>query len=466
MLLSKAAPTAILTPPGTTPAQPPSPTSIPTLQPTSPMPLEEALSSSGPWIIFFSGEGTWADGIWALNRDGSGLVRLVEDLVLMPHDLKASISPIGGHLAFITAADRQYRSLELKLMKMPEGQITSITRLSSPAIEPKSESEATQNLPAPLAAITQKPSLAWSPDGRQLALVGALETDSSDLYLYSVEDGQITHLTIETHQAVQPSWSPDGKYLLYFEVDEHILTAYIVNTENGEAAKLYGPLPSGNEVLLGWNSEDSFSVCSLTAGGSHHDQGEKRNLRQVDIRTRTEKLLWEASFSDAALEPGSSNAILLLAESSGLPGGIYHLDTTSGTSWRIVEDRAFDVVWSEEAGLFFVMGENGILAISPWGDFVDLDVPETASGYPVFASEARTLLWKGAGLWIGSLSSSIDNPPQQVYDKPVEAAAITPDAEVIFFFGEEGLFTAHAPEYRAILLQAGLAGDPFGWVWP
>ncbi len=427
------------------------------------MPITETLSQEGPWLIFFTGEGMWADAIWSLNSDGSGLTILVEGLILMPHDPKASISPNGGYLAFITARDRQYRGLELKLLKMPEGQVTSLTSLSSAAIESELGADPAQTPPKSLLAITQKTNLAWSPEGRRLAFVGAQEATSSDIYLYSIEEDRITHLTDEPHDAFQPSWSPDGKYLLYFEAEERAMTARTVQVENGKVTNLYDLVPSSDEVVLGWSSENIFTVCTESAGDEIHYRGENVNLRQVDIQTRTVTSLWEEPFTDAALEPGSTNVILFI---EGDGGGIYHLDTENGTSWRIVEDEAYDLIWSEEAGLFFAVVEFGILAINSQGDFIDLDMPESASAYPVIASEVSTLLWKGSGLWIGSLTNSIDNPPQQIYDKPTDTATITPDAKHIFFFSEEGLLVAHSPDYKPVLLQAVLVGHQFGWIQP
>ncbi len=241
------------------------------------------------------------------------------------------------------------------------------------------------------------------------------------------------------------------------------MTARTVQVENGKVTNLYDLVPSSNEVVLGWSSEDIFTVYTESTGDETHYQGAKVNLRQVDIRTRTVTSLWEEPFTDAALEPASTNVILLI---EGDGGGIYQLDTENGTSWRIVEDEAFDLIWSEEAGLFFAVVDSGILAINSQGDFIDLNMPESASTYPVIASEVRTLLWKGSGLWIGSLTNSIDNPPQQIYDKPTDAVTISPDAKHIFFFSEEGLLVAHSPDYKPVLLQAGLVGHQFGWIQP
>ncbi|HKZ24582.1 MAG TPA: hypothetical protein VJ398_02195, partial [Acidimicrobiia bacterium] len=61
-------------------------------------------------------------------------------------------------------------------------------------------------------------SMAWSPDGRQLAFMGLMEGPTADLYLYSLEDGQIRWLSSGPAHAIRPSWSPDGDYIVHHGV--------------------------------------------------------------------------------------------------------------------------------------------------------------------------------------------------------------------------------------------------------
>ena len=56
--------------------------------------------------------------------------------------------------------------------------------------------------------------LAWSPDGEKIVLSGLAE-GRHDLYAYYPETGAVERLTFDVYSEMQPSWSPDGKYLVY-----------------------------------------------------------------------------------------------------------------------------------------------------------------------------------------------------------------------------------------------------------
>lgn len=56
--------------------------------------------------------------------------------------------------------------------------------------------------------------LAWSPDGEKIVLSGLAE-GRHDLYAYYPETGAVERLTFDVYSELQPSWSPDGKYLVY-----------------------------------------------------------------------------------------------------------------------------------------------------------------------------------------------------------------------------------------------------------
>jgi hypothetical protein len=55
---------------------------------------------------------------------------------------------------------------------------------------------------------------AWSPDGRYIAFSG-LAGGISNLYLHDLETGETQQLTTGRNAAIQPSWSPDGSTLVF-----------------------------------------------------------------------------------------------------------------------------------------------------------------------------------------------------------------------------------------------------------
>jgi hypothetical protein len=436
-----------------------------TLTPT--LVADASLSQDGPWWVFFPGEGIWADGIWAVNADGSGLTQLTDQPLIVPRDLSAAVAPTGGLVAYLTATDSQLRGLTLKLLKLPEGEIRTLTLLSSPDTEPEPGADPALRPPEPLVAIADEVSLAWSPDGQQLAFMAAFEGPSSDLYVYAVEDGSLTRLTDGPSEGIRPSWSPDGKVIVHMGVETlgsgagyTMLGVWAARADGSDVKSLYDPSASSGETIVGWLSNDTFLIytTSMSRGGV-------TNLRAVNVESGDVHVLWEGLLNDVALDPKSGVLLLAVGPNTGEPEGLYSVHPDDGSGWRIVEDNASEVTWSDEAGLFFALTEHGVLAISPQGDYVDVAVPPGYSGFPVVAHGTRDLAWTGSGLWIGSTLSDIDNPPRQVFPRPVVGAAWGPEGGQLLFFGEEGLYAAQRPDFDPVTVAEGLSTGSAVWVF-
>ncbi|MGL6067641.1 MAG: TolB family protein, partial [Sediminibacterium sp.] len=54
----------------------------------------------------------------------------------------------------------------------------------------------------------------WSPDGKQIAFVRAVN-NKSQIFILSLEGGEPTQLTNFKYGASAPKWSPDGKQILF-----------------------------------------------------------------------------------------------------------------------------------------------------------------------------------------------------------------------------------------------------------
>ena len=55
---------------------------------------------------------------------------------------------------------------------------------------------------------------AWSPDGHSIVVTGLVD-GQSDLYLYHLKTGQVQQLTNDRYADLQPSFSPDGKWIAF-----------------------------------------------------------------------------------------------------------------------------------------------------------------------------------------------------------------------------------------------------------
>jgi hypothetical protein len=298
--------------------------------------------------------------------------------------------------------------------------------------------------------------------------MGAFEGPSSDLYTYNADSKDITRLTDGPSESIRPSWSPDGEYILHFGVETlgsgagySMTGVWAARSDDSGVETLYDASTSADEVSLGWPTDDVFVVFTVNMG-----LGSPVNLRTVNVETGDVSVLWEGLFTDAALDPSSGNLLLAAGPASDESPGLYIVPTNGTPAWRIVEDEASRITWSPEAQLFFATTMNGILAVSPQGDFIDLAVPPSYAEFPAAAPSSADLAYVGSGLWVGSLLSSIDSPPQQVYSGNTHKAVWSPDGQHIIFFGEEGVFVAQGPAFEPVLIAEGLVSYNAVWVWP
>ncbi|NIM96411.1 MAG: hypothetical protein GTO18_22150 [Anaerolineales bacterium] len=466
-----------IAPPTEAPAEP---TSVPTLPPEiteTPLPAQiptpdpnTPLSEEGPWWVF-----SREDVLWIVNPDGSGLRKLTEGQDIITR-LGDGLALQGGHLAYITGNERVY-GLTLNLLSLPSGETRVITPLTSPETEPDIENPTFDESFEAASAVTFQKSIDWAPDGKQLAFLGVMEGPTSDLYTYSIDDEVITQLSDGPTQAIRPLWDPIGKYILHAGVSTMGSGAglgmegfWAASADGSGFNSLFEPSEiSGDEIVVGWNAPDTFVMFTWSQMGN-------RDLRSVNVETGESQVHFQGCFNEE-MAMDESTGIVLLAISEygancidGLLQGLYLVPTDGGPFLRIVEDDASYILWSDEAGLFLALTKNGVLAVAPSGDFIDLNVPEGTSWFPEVASGTKQLAWTGdSGVWIGPLLGSIDQPPQQIFTEETWTAAWASEGEHLLFITAEGsLYVAHSPDFTPVLVAEGVTsgGADSAWVWP
>lgn len=114
----------------------------------------------------------------------------------------------------------------------------------------------------------------WSPDGRYLAFLGAIEGPSSDLYIFDTDTQTIARLTSGENQAVCAEWSPDSEWIIHGEMvftdyDEEYNSLWAAKADGSEVRWLYSP-QYGSADIYKWIDQSSFysyeiSWCGFTA---------------------------------------------------------------------------------------------------------------------------------------------------------------------------------------------------------
>lgn len=424
------------------------------------------LSLEGPWWAF---AGT--DGLWAVNADGTGSTRISEhDFGYYDVDITSWAASRGGHLAYITTEDT-YCNASLHITSLPNLQDETVVPLTVDATEPSCDAAPGDPALDAVSVVIQDDSFAWSPDGRWLAFTGMLEGPTSDLYVYDTTLDHIARLTNDPAQASHPLWSKDGSFILHTalegaNIDTGMHTrAFWATAADGSVVSL---VHEGEAQLAGWTSGSRFILYSIDSICGEYD------LSAVD-HSAAEHPIWEGYFDRMAYDPESGIVLVAIWEETASSAwcdadqgpGLFRTSTSGGAPIRIVEDEIREIVWSREAQLFFARTDYGILAVSLSGEFIDLAIPQASSGLPQVAAGTRELAWRGAGLWISSLTSSIDQPPQQIYPNRTSQVQWTPSgSHLLFTTSDDSLYVVQRPEFVPAFVSEIKSAASAVWVMP
>jgi hypothetical protein len=461
------------------------PTQIETPSPTEaqPAPVEaelvptsNGLSPTGPWILLST-----ENGLWTMDEDGSGLAQLTQEAILAPSDLKATTSNSNPHVAYITASDpTNLQGLSLNILTLPEGKVETITPLTSPENEPQPNHEMCDPKYEAARAVTIGNSMAWSPDGSQLAFIGSLQGDNADVYVYSLAEKSITRLSKETGQAYDLHWAPGGQNVVYFSATcfgtgagFQIEAAWAVRPNDARVIQLYKPdAESWGEAFVGWdfNEREGFFVAS-TSGCPY------KNLRMIDIESQAVTPIYKDCFNDFATGPTDLLAVLTSSDFSDKPG-LYHFIEPlipDIPPTYVPEPNGREVRLGGNYFLYSVLGDQG-----PEIHSVDLfhGQPGEYLGkgdFPVFSSGGELWAWnEGGNFYLGGKEMSKPIPlSTSPASYPFWDEDVTQDGNIyerLFFFrtgDHPGLYMASSPDFQPTLLleNAKPVSTPV-LVWP
>ncbi|HNB52534.1 MAG TPA: hypothetical protein PK530_11350, partial [Anaerolineales bacterium] len=421
-----------------------------------------------PWLVIIT-----PDGAWVVNADGSGLARVIDLPILAPQDTFAMPAPRGGFAAFITG-DSRMRDLTLHILALPRNLARTIPLVAPDYAVQADALPGDPDLEA-ARALVELTSLAWSPDGSQLAFMGMREGPSSDLYTFSMaefwavtpEDGEegFTRWTDGPSQGILPTWSPDGRYIVHAGVNTlgtgagyDMAGVWAVDTQTGEVLDLYEP-NDGAEIFVGWLDAQTFLVYSWTPVCGNE------NLRTFNIETGEVHSLWEGAFNGVAFDPGSGGVLITSEQflADCMPGGqagAGYLPGGGPASLWLTDQDAFIPVWDTSGQVFLFRTPDQVFAT--WPDGFSSSVPAPGMALPSVSVDGKFLWTVQSGVWV----NTVDTEPVQVFPRPASLPVWSPDGQTLFFMAEEGLFAAHAPDFAPQLVGEGIFGTGAFWVRP
>jgi Tol biopolymer transport system component len=159
-----------------------------------------SFSRDGKWIVFTS-ERDGSYDIYRAHPDGSGLKRLVDDPA---YDDQAALSPDGKSLAFVSSRSG---NADIWILEIATKKLRNVTNHPAGDFRP-----------------------AWSPDGQWLAFTtdrdskklrpnGFVVRHSTQIYLIRADGTGLRRVTQTQSFVGSPTWSPDGKQLVFYEAE-------------------------------------------------------------------------------------------------------------------------------------------------------------------------------------------------------------------------------------------------------
>jgi Tol biopolymer transport system component len=371
------------------------------------------VSLDGKWVAFTSERSGLAD-IYRVHPDGSGLQQLTNDPAF---DDQGALSPDNATLAFVST--RGGGTTNIWLLDIATNKYRNLTNNRSGNYRPS-----------------------WSPDGQWIAFssdrdanAGAFpgsweHLQSLGVYVVHPDGTGLKRLTRAGGVAGSPSWSADGKRVLYYETDE--VGAYLAKRAASRTEIVSVELATGERRQYTASNETKLSPQSLPGGKISYvvratDDNQGLKVWYPDRRIDTiakgavrhpswfadgKQVVYERALHPAATEhlvPTASRDPefeLVLSEPfpSFSPDGtklIYSQYGNHGTDTRDTSIEMMNADGSEEHTLFHREGVSAFDAVwSPAGDMIAFCVGKyfRAPGFP--ASQVALMKPDGWGFRI------------------------------------------------------------------
>ncbi|MFV2044886.1 MAG: TolB family protein [Anaerolineales bacterium] len=184
--------------------------------------------------------------------------------------------------------------------------------------------------------------LATLPDGRHLAFVAAIEGPAADVYVYDSEQGTLERVATGPMHASTPTWSPDGRGILYREIryQSNVIPPPRRNLTSllwvpfGEGSSYYfvdPTFPRAWHFLYQWLDNQRFTFWTMAPGGAGVDE----NLSMGDLESGRSVRIVEDIENAATIHVGVEVTILASAYSQGKGREFFLIDGASGEARQL-----------------------------------------------------------------------------------------------------------------------------------
>jgi hypothetical protein len=102
----------------------------------------------------------------------------------------------------------------------------------------------------PLGRIDQVYTPRFAPDGQRVVFSGWREGGYRDIYVYDRRDETTTRITADRHMDISPSWSPDGRYIVFVSDRDDVFNVYAWDTESRRLHQVSNVLGGAFEPMV------------------------------------------------------------------------------------------------------------------------------------------------------------------------------------------------------------------------
>jgi Tol biopolymer transport system component len=121
---------------------------------------------------------------------------------------------------------------------------------------------------APISRIGQVYTPRFSPDGTKVAFSAWREGGYRDLYLYDRDAGTTRRLTADRHMDLSPTWSPDGRHILFSSDRDAVFNLYALEVETGDIRQVSNVLGAAFEPSV---SHDGTQIAYIGYSAHGYD---------------------------------------------------------------------------------------------------------------------------------------------------------------------------------------------------
>lgn len=201
-------------------------------------------------------------------------------------------------------------------------------------------------------------SVAWSPQGDQLAFEGSFNAQS-DIFVLELESGHVVNLTADVFSDHEPAWSPDGKALVFHsdrgqhtQTQTHVSDAFTMHAHDYRQYDLY-LLPIGTRTVRRLTDTKSWDETNARFGAEGNrllflsDRNGTFNLYEKDLLAGSERPLTDLAVGihQMALSADGQKAALVALRDGGMSVYLLQLPFEQ----RVDSDPLSPTVWAQRA---------------------------------------------------------------------------------------------------------------------